>query len=72
MFALRRVGGEVIERPEGLMERVAELKRKGIKPEQARRRREVDERNRRLQELGVRRGPNAPRDGTFGGKAVGS
>lgn len=51
--------------------RSAEAKRLArLTDEQRARRREVDERTKRLQEIGVRRGPNAPKDGTFGGKAA--
>ncbi len=49
----------------------AERRLKRASVEQRKRREEVDARNERLQWVGVRRGPSAPRDGTFGGKADG-
>jgi hypothetical protein len=50
----------------GIVSRAESLRRKGLTPEQAERRRIVDERNKRLQEAPVRRGPAAHLDGTFG------
>lgn len=51
-----------------LLRRAAEKRLAGAPPERRERRQIHDERMKRLQEIGVRRGPNAPKDGTFGGK----
>lgn len=53
-----------------LMRRVAEKRRERMTAEQAGHRQIVDKRNQRLQSAPIKRGPAAPKDGTFGGKAA--
>lgn len=49
-----------------LLNKAAELRKGRMTPEQAERRRRVDARNAALQAGPIKRGPNAPADGTFG------
>ncbi len=58
--------------PADLLRRAADLRRKALTPEQEERRKAVDARNAQLQSGPIKRGPNAPKDGTFGGREKGS
>lgn len=52
--------------PTDIAAQAKRLAQKGPTPDQEERRRIVDERNRLMQERGIKRGPNAHPDGTFG------
>lgn len=52
------------EDPRTIMDRIREARERAMAPEKQQRRKEVDERNALLQEVGVK----APESGTFGGK----
>jgi hypothetical protein len=55
-----------VSKPTDIAAQAKRLAQKGPTPEQLERRRIVDERNKRLQEAPIKRGPNAHPDGTFG------
>jgi len=55
-----------VTKPTDIASQAKRLAQKGQTPEQLERRRVVEERNKRMQERGVVRGPNAHPDGTFG------
>lgn len=55
-----------MSRPTDIAAQAKRLAQKGPTAEQEARRRLVDERNRRLQEAPIKRGPGAHPDGTFG------
>lgn len=55
-----------MSKPTDIAAQAKRLAQKAPTPEQLERRRIVDERNKRLQEAPVKRGPGAHSDGTFG------